>query len=206
MLSSSQFYSNKSRPDGRSYYCRSCTRARLEGYRRANGVAPQKKADREVPDGAKWCPDCAQIKPIAEFAKSRTKASGLHSYCLDCHNRRGVTTKEKHHGSTREYHLRRRYGMTQEDFETRLAWQGGVCAICGAPDPEHVDHDHEFGNVRGILCFNCNGGLGQFKDNDQSLARAIEYLKETACQLVLVHPGVYQLVSPRRERRLSRTS
>ncbi|GAA2386324.1 hypothetical protein Cme02nite_67290 [Catellatospora methionotrophica] len=80
------------------------------------------------------------------------------------------------------------------------------CADRGAPDPEHVDHDHEFGNVRGILCFNCNGGLGQFKDNEQSLARAIEYLKETACQRVLVHPGVYQLVSPRRERRLSPTS
>ncbi|MEU8007743.1 endonuclease domain-containing protein [Catellatospora sp. NPDC049111] len=76
----------------------------------------------------------------------------------------------------------------------------------GTPGSEHVDHDHEFGNVRGILCFNCNGGLGQFKDNEQSLARAIEYLKETACQRVLVHPGVYQLVSPRRERRLSRTS
>ncbi|MGC9669946.1 endonuclease domain-containing protein [Planosporangium sp. 12N6] len=54
-----------------------------------------------------------------------------------------------------------------------MAEQGGVCAICGTPDPEHVDHDHVFGNVRGVLCFNRNGGLGQFKDDIQNLSKAI---------------------------------
>ncbi|HEY0699832.1 MAG TPA: endonuclease domain-containing protein [Micromonospora sp.] len=38
---------------------------------------------------------------------------------------------------------------------------GGACAVCGDPDPQHVDHDHRTGWVRGILCFNCNGGLGR---------------------------------------------
>jgi hypothetical protein len=200
------FYNNKSRKDGRSFYCRSCTRSRLEADRRKRGVAPAKRAAVAIPDGMKWCPQCDEVKPKGDFARAKAKASGLHAYCLPCHNKRSAEAKQRLYGGNREYHLRRRYGLTQEDFEALLAWQGGVCAICGAPDPEHVDHDHEFGNVRGILCFNCNGGLGQFKDNEQSLARAIEYLKETACQRVLVHPGVYQLVSPRRERRLSRTS
>jgi hypothetical protein len=52
------------------------------------------------------------------------------------------------------FHLRRRYKIGQKEFDALLAEQGGVCAICGAPSPEHVDHDHVFGNVRGILCFN----------------------------------------------------
>jgi hypothetical protein len=58
-----------------------------------------------------------------------------------------------------------------------VAEQGGVCAICGRPDPEHVDHDHETGAVRGILCFNCNGGLGQFRDDIDALQCAAVYLE-----------------------------
>jgi hypothetical protein len=54
--------------------------------------------------------------------------------------------------------------------------QDGVCAICGRPNPEHVDHDHETGAVRGILCFNCNGGLGQFRDSIDALLSAASYL------------------------------
>jgi hypothetical protein len=72
----------------------------------------------------------------------------------------------------------RRYGITATQFDELLAKQGGVCAICGRENPEHVDHDHETGKVRGILCFNCNGGLGQFSDNTERLANAIEYLED----------------------------
>lgn len=203
------FHSSLRRPGGRGSYCKPCFNERAKASYARRIAAQEGRAVRQgvaVPEGHKSCADCGQIKPLSDFPRNRSDTTGYATYCKPCHNSRGRESKARLYGGSREYHLRRRYGMTQEDFEMRLAWQGGVCAICGAPDPEHVDHDHEFGNVRGILCFNCNGGLGQFKDNEQSLARAIEYLKETACQLVLVHPGVYQLVSPRRERRLSRTS
>ncbi|WP_343898542.1 endonuclease VII domain-containing protein [Micromonospora gifhornensis] len=81
---------------------------------------------------------------------------------------------------------------------------GWVCGVCGDPDPEHVDHDHATGWVRGILCFNCNGGLGQFRDSPTRLARAITYLRGTTWQRVLIHPGVYQMCSPTRGRPPSR--
>ncbi|GAA1798127.1 recombinase [Planosporangium flavigriseum] len=108
--------------------------------------------------------------------------------------------------SARQYHLRRRYRIGQKEFGALLAEQGGVCAICGTPDPERVDHDHVFGNVRGILCFNCNGGLGQFSGDVRRLSEAIRYLKGTTWQRVSIHPGVYRLYSPRRELRRSPSS
>jgi hypothetical protein len=57
-----------------------------------------------------------------------------------------------------------------------LAAQGGVCAICKAAPAQHVDHDHETGAVRALLCFNCNGGLGQVKDNPTLLHAAAYYV------------------------------
>ena len=54
--------------------------------------------------------------------------------------------------------------------------QGGACAICGAPDPTHVDPDHATGALRGILCFSCNRGLGKAKDDQGVLRAVIAYL------------------------------
>ena len=59
--------------------------------------------------------------------------------------------------SDRKSHLKRKYGLTLEEYDAMLEAQGGVCAICGEPRPEertlHVDHDHETGAIRGLLCF-----------------------------------------------------
>jgi hypothetical protein len=64
-----------------------------------------------------------------------------------------------------------------------VAWhvlqQGGVCAVCGTSEPEHVDHDHGSGQVRGILCFNCNRGLGYFGDELETLYLAADYLERS---------------------------
>lgn len=79
------------------------------------------------------------------------------------------------------------YGITQDEFEALLASQGGVCAICREPETARhqngdvrslaVDHDHDTGRVRGLLCTNCNQALGKFKDDAERLQRAVEYLR-----------------------------
>lgn len=80
----------------------------------------------------------------------------------------------------RDTHLRRTFGITIEEFDAMLAAQGGGCAICGRAAPEgtslHVDHEHETGVVRGLLCFTCNGALGMFTENEGHLVRAADYV------------------------------
>ena len=71
--------------------------------------------------------------------------------------------------------------MTLEEWKAKLLEQSNICAICKTDDPGRrgwsVDHDHETGKVRDLLCFNCNAGLGKFGDDVSLLQAAIEYLK-----------------------------
>lgn len=73
-----------------------------------------------------------------------------------------------------------KYGLSPAAFEVLLAQQGGLCAICFCPPPDgtplHVDHDHETGQIRGLLCRPCNVGLGHFMDSVDRLREAIHYL------------------------------
>lgn len=76
----------------------------------------------------------------------------------------------------------RRFGITVEQYESTLAEQRGVCAICLSAEPKgtgrfHVDHCHESGRVRGLLCSECNLGLGKFRDSTELLGRAAMYLR-----------------------------
>jgi hypothetical protein len=76
--------------------------------------------------------------------------------------------------------LQRRYGLTDADYLALIDEQDR-CPICGVEFDQnvkpHIDHDHATGKVRGLLCNNCNTGLGMFKDNSEFLLKAIEYLK-----------------------------
>ena len=85
--------------------------------------------------------------------------------------------------------LKKQFGMTLEAYDQMLAAQNGVCAICRKPETAKdgyggvkrlsVDHNHETGKVRGLLCGRCNTGLGFFKDNPDVLAEATAYLVNT---------------------------
>ncbi len=78
----------------------------------------------------------------------------------------------------RQRHRKRLYGLAQSEVLNMLAAQSGQCAICREPmgDRYHVDHDHATGEVRSLLCPPCNKGLGHFRDNENLLVAAAEYL------------------------------
>lgn len=97
--------------------------------------------------------------------------------------RRSVAMEEKRFA----YHLRARYGLSIDEYNTLFEDQKGVCAICGEVERKRfrgkitrlaVDHDHATGKVRGLLCFDCNGALGKFRDSESNLKSAVHYLEK----------------------------
>jgi Recombination endonuclease VII len=93
-------------------------------------------------------------------------------------------------GGARNYHLRRRYGITAEHFDQMFAEQGGLCKICREAPAAHVDHDHVTDRVRGLLCFNGNGALGQFRDRTDLMLRAVAYLRRGAWGELIDNPDL----------------
>lgn len=97
--------------------------------------------------------------------------------------RKSIYQKENPH-IAKKAKLKYRYNITVEDYEDMLQKQGGVCKICKLPQRSKktltlsVDHCHTTGRIRGLLCWNCNGALGQVKDNIQTLKAMIKYLQE----------------------------
>jgi hypothetical protein len=76
--------------------------------------------------------------------------------------------------------LKNRYGITEDDYDVMFKEQDGLCAICKQPSTHKnldVDHNHETNKVRGLLCNNCNRGLGHLQDSVLVLESAINYLK-----------------------------
>lgn len=151
----------------------------------------------------KQCSTCKQTKILAEFYADHRKPDGRESRCRICKcaavrryreenpevaRASAKKSRKKQYATTgRARVLRSKYGITPEQYDTLLVEQGGVCLICGeGPSGRSnngdlheylaVDHDHETGKVRGLLCVPCNRGLGFFRDDPQRLQSAIEHL------------------------------
>ncbi len=128
----------------------------------------------------KRCAQCEKTKPASAFWKCKRWKDGLQYACKTCLRPQVKATPR----DARNSRLRRQYGITIEDYEEMLASQEGKCAICGTTTPWPkgkyqnfcIDHDHESGKIRGLLCGSCNPGLGSFKDNPELLRKAARYL------------------------------
>ncbi|WP_249416414.1 endonuclease VII domain-containing protein [Streptomyces sp. TS71-3] len=182
MLPRTAFASNKAMRDGLQAYRRGCSAEYYRQRQEAKGKTVRVKVP--VPEGHKRCPQCAEIKPYADWERNRSSPDGWASYCRECRAQRN-----------RDSYYRRKYGLTQTELETLLEQQRGICVICLAAPAEHVDHDHETGRVRGVLCFSCNAALGQFKDRPDAMRRAAAYVEGIVWKPTLVAPGVYLLPS-----------
>ena len=137
----------------------------------------------------KKCIGCNCIKSKSEFRKQAIHADGLNKHCNDCiesKNRHKKPRKKVTYEKNREYNLKKKFGMTLDDFNKILNNQFGGCAICGdvspAPvrsDQRHgfvVDHCHETGVVRAILCQSCNKAIGFLREDPTIAQRTADYL------------------------------
>lgn len=136
----------------------------------------------------KVCNHCKQELEISNF-RYRKKRNCLDYYyqsiCRSCERLKEKKNYYIDHNKSKEklrqkmrYHL---YKITETQYQTLVERQDNLCAICNTNTPGgrgnwHVDHDHQTGKVRGLLCHCCNTGLGLFKDNPDLLLKAKEYL------------------------------
>ena len=119
----------------------------------------------------KTCPKCTKSLPRnTHFQQLTTGKKRIHAYCLDCDKK-----------YQRSWRLGANYQLSSDEYEDLLSSQNGVCLLCGSSKRLVVDHDHETGKVRGILCDLCNRGLGYFKDSKEALLNAVEYLGGVSC-------------------------
>lgn len=202
-LSLDRFWRDKRTKSGLSVYCIPCgTKRNADKYRAR--AAREGRETREwrplaatLAGGLRKCQRCEEVLPLESFVKNAAKAGGIGSYCKPCHIDINNENKQRLHGGTATYHLRRRYGITAADREEMRAAQGGVCLICTNAPADHVDHDHATGSIRGMLCFNCNGGLGQFKDDPDLVAMALRYLRGELVAPYLPEAEAVYLEDPR---------
>ncbi len=131
------------------------------------------------------CGTCKEHLPHDSFAKCKSNArTGRQWSCRSCK----AEQAKKYHGRYDikfrdwKHNIKKKYGITPDDWDRMYEQQGGKCAICSCDCTTGrklaVDHCHTSGNVRGLLCAKCNQGLGYFDDNTDFLGKAIEYLNQ----------------------------
>lgn len=151
------FHDRSDSPDGKSYICRQCVGERNAKVRERTATS-QEFRDKRAAYSKKY------RQAYREDMAERQRASKLWI----------------------------NYGITLDEYEALYRAQGGVCKICGGgpeDDPEQarkqwlaVDHCHESGRIRGLLCGNCNVGLGNFRDDPNLLNTAMAYLSGAALE------------------------
>ena len=145
----------------------------------------------------KRCNRCKINKPRSDFFVNSKRSDGLQTYCKPCHleygreryanpeafTRRQMNRdiyKERRKLSSRKWYLKSTYGITEEYYLKLLSLGNNSCWICKESYSYnlHLDHNHDNGKIRGLLCGECNRALGLFKDNKNILKLAIGYLEQ----------------------------
>lgn len=172
------FFEIKARSHIQGSGCKKCGQLRrTEGRRRV--------ANEKIASGKKECRRCGKIKPRSDFASTKDKYDGKVSHCKKCVSKK--FKKGWSEGKGRNAVYMKKFGISLDDYDSMLSFQGGSCAICKTKDPVghgrknkrfSVDHDHKTGKVRGLLCHHCNVGIGSMMDDVKILKSAIRYLEE----------------------------
>lgn len=162
--------SNPNGIGGRLERCEECKKKQARARR-----AKWSEANKEREDEMKRAWQAANKERKEETRREWNKRNRDHV------NESGKAWKKKNPEAMRKYRFKK-YGLTVEQYDAMFAAQGGKCAICGTTTPRAdvadfcVDHDHETGAVRGLLCFACNAGIGQMQDSTRILLSAVDYL------------------------------
>jgi len=133
----------------------------------------------------KTCKDCGEEKPLDEFHINKKSKDGKNSYCKPCAAARRAAwseaNPEREAERKRRNRLKQNYGITVEQWDEMFEAQGGCCAVCGTSEPGgrhgtfHVDHCHDSGDVRALLCNGCNVALGMMNEDPERIRALADY-------------------------------
>lgn len=136
----------------------------------------------------KICRKCKEEKPLSEYSHKRPtgRQPGLQPRCKSCSSQDTQDWYKNNKDKVKDNALRKAYGFGLDEYKARLIAQNNQCIIClkefssgsYGPDSPVVDHCHIYGHIRGILCNECNRGLGYYHDNPAALRRAAQYIEE----------------------------
>lgn len=191
----SDFYMSRREADGKTDWCKVCMNGQGARYRAANPTCSHgnyvkrvarfdeeaAKAKRGV---SKRCCTCKVEKPLSDFTKDRNTSWGLSARCRPCNSDRALAWRKENPQRARRVQkmsfLRRKYGISEDALHALVEAQGGKCGICRdmLDMGRHtcIDHNHETGAVRGLLCRKCNSGIGQLRDSQEIVRAALHYL------------------------------
>lgn len=158
----------------------------------------------------KLCIHCSIQKPLEQMTKASASKDGYRSMCRLCmsayYAKRRIEQYERVRSYEKKFHRERRlkyqFGITPEQYDSMFAAQGGVCAICARATKQNlsIDHCHATGNVRALLCHNCNKGLGMLQDSPKLLETAAAYVRKYAKAKNLPNVAQGPLLWNKRER------
>ena len=164
-------------------------RKRHEYYLRTKDKKEQQRKERianYTPEELAIYKAKTSIRNAERYAKNKEKILGYKKKHREKYRDRYIKrAREKRANATEKPfdHLKRDYGLTKEGYLEMLKSQNGVCAICCNPEKKKrlaVDHCHNTGKIRGLLCARCNTSIGRFNDDVELLQKAIDYLKTHA--------------------------
>ncbi len=126
----------------------------------------------------KICVLCKVEKYLSEFYKHKSGRHGVDNRCKICFTAYRKDYYKDKPEKLREIKVKCLYGLEADEYKKLKKDQKNICKICGKKTKLYVDHNHDTGKVRGLLCHKCNTGIGLLNDNLELLEKAVKYLKE----------------------------
>lgn len=166
---------------GGENFARGLCQAHSAQLRRGIGLRPVRPSRPDPQPGLLWCGTCQAFVDEDLFGWDTSRNQPKRT-CRPCIAEQAKAYRRRHRERINKAKTAKKFGLTIEQWDALYEEQGGRCTLCGNGRGNYhelsVDHDHDTGKIRGLLCGPCNMGIGQLRDDPELLERAAMYIRE----------------------------